>query len=127
VVIVGVVLLVLCVALGAAIGLSNPEPTTAEAFGVTLSGLSLGGLFLLGVALGALAVVALGLLFGGAARKRHKKTAVKREIRSARGEKESLAQENARLQEELERERTAALPHTDTRQVVDGSGQRERL
>lgn len=126
-VIVGVVLLVLCLALAAAIGLSNPEPTTAEAFGVTLSGLSLSGLFLLGVALGALAMVALGLLMGGAARKRHKKTAAKREIRSARGESESLAQENARLQEELERERAAALPHTQTQTPVDGSGQRERL
>jgi enterochelin esterase-like enzyme len=127
VVIVGVVLLVLCLALGAGIGLSNPEPTTAEAFGVTLSGLSLGGFFLLGVAIGALAMLGLALLSGGAARKRHKKTAAKREIRNARGEKESLAEENARLQEELERERAAALPHTQTHQVVDGSGQRERL
>ena len=126
-VIIGVVLLALCLALVVGVGLYNPEPTDAEVFFVTLSGLSLGGLFLLGVALGGLAMVALGLALGGATRKRHKKTAAKREIREARGEKESLAEENARLQEELERERTAALPHTQTSQVVDGPGQRERL
>ena len=124
-VVIGVVLLVLCVVLGVGLGISNPEPTTAEAFGVTLSGLSLSGLFLLGVIIGALAVLGLGLVLTGAARKRHKKTATKREIRNARGEKESLAEENERLQHELERERNAALPHNEGG-ITDGSGRRGR-
>jgi uncharacterized protein HemX len=127
VVIIGVVLLVLCVVVGVGLGTSNPEPTTAEALGVTLSGLSLSGLFLLGVVTGALAVLGLGLVLMGAARKRHKKTATKREIRNARGEKETLAEENARLQQELERERMAALPHTESGQVPDATGRRDGL
>ena len=110
-VVVGAVLLVLCLALGAGLVLFNPDPTTADAFGVTLSGFTLGGLILTGIVLGALAVLGLGLLLSGAARKRRKHSAHKREVRTARGEQESLAERNARLEEELQHERTAALPH----------------
>lgn len=96
-VVLGVVLLVLCLALIAGIGLTNTEAVDATAFGVTLSNVSISGLFLLGVTLGALAVVGLGLLLSGAARKRSKRVAHKREDR----ERASLAQENSRLQAEL--------------------------
>ena len=109
-VLLGVVLLVLCVLLGAGIALSNTGAVSAEAFGVSLSGVTIGGLFLLGVAVGAAAMLGLGLVLVGAARKRAKKVALKREVRSVRGEQESLAEENARLQEQLERERTSQLP-----------------
>jgi H+/gluconate symporter-like permease len=114
VVLVGAILLVLCLALGAGLVLSNSDPTTAEAFGVTLSGFTLGTLILTGIVIGALAVLALGMLFGGAARKRRKRSALKREVRTARGEQESLAERNARLEDELQRERTAGLPHDTT-------------
>jgi hypothetical protein len=121
VVLLGAILLVLCLALGAGIALSNTEPVTAEAFGVSLSNVSLGGLFLAGVVIGALAVLALGMLLGGAARKRRKSTALKREVRNARGEQETLAERNARLEAELERERSAALPNTGET-LSDGTG-----
>jgi hypothetical protein len=124
VVLVGAVLLVLCVLLAAGIALSNTESSAAEAFGVTLSNVSVGGLFLLGVAVGALAMLGIGLMIAGAARKRHKKTALKREVRSARGRQETLAEENARLQEELQQSRAAGLPDAGT--VDDGSGRGRR-
>jgi len=110
VVLLGAILLVLCLVVGAGIVLSNTEAVTAEAFGVSLSNVSLGGLFLAGVVLGALAVLALGMLLGGAARTRRKRSALKREVRTARGEQETLAERNARLEAELERERTSAYP-----------------
>ncbi len=109
-VLLGAILLVLCLLLVAGIFFSNTEPVTAEAFGLSLSDVSIGGLFLAGVVIGALAVVALGMLLGGAARKRRKQTALKREVRTARGEQETLAERNARLEAELERERTSAYP-----------------
>ncbi len=98
----GLVLLVLCVLLAVGISLPNTETVSAEAFGVSLSNVSLGGLFLLGLATGALAMVGLGLIFAGAARQRSKKRAVKREVSTVRTEQGTLAEENARLQAELE-------------------------
>ena len=123
-VLVGAVLLVLCAVLGAGIALSNTEPSAAEAFGVTLTNVSVGGLFLVGVVVGALAMLGVGLMLAGAARKRAKKTALKREVRSARGQQETLAEENARLQAELQQSRTAGLPDAGT--VDDGSGRGPR-
>lgn len=106
-VVLGLILLVLCVVLGAGIVLSNTDPSSAEAFGVSLSNVSIGGLFLLGAALGAAAMLGLGLMLVGAARKRAKKLRLKREVQDVRSEQETLAEENARLQAQLERERTA--------------------
>ena len=110
-VVIGAVLLVLSVIL--AVGMFFPNVGTeasAEAFGVSLSNVSVGGLFLTGVVVGALAVVGLGLIVLGSSRKRHKNAARKRKVSSARGEQESLAEENARLQAQLEQERAAAMP-----------------
>lgn len=98
----GLVLLVLCVLLAVGISLPNTETVSAEAFGVSLSNVSLGGLFLLGLATGALAMVGLSLILLGAARQRANKRAVKREVSTVRNEQETLAEENARLQAELE-------------------------
>ena len=105
-VVLGLILLVLCLVLGAGIVLSNTEPAAAEAFGVSLSNVSIGGLFLLGAAVGALAMLGLGLMLVGGARKRAKKVALKREVKNVRTEQETLAEENARLQAQLEQERT---------------------
>jgi membrane protein implicated in regulation of membrane protease activity len=122
VVLLGAILLVVCLVLSAGIFFSNTEAITAEAFGVSLSNVSLGGFFLTGVVVGALAVLALGMLLGGAARKRRKRTALKREVRTARGEQETLTDRNARLEAELERERTSAYPQDR----VDGDQPRSR-
>jgi len=123
VVLAGAVLLVLCVILGVGLALPNTQEASAEAFGVSLSNVSVAGLFLVGVAVGALAVLGLGLMMLGSVRKRQKKAALRREVRSARGEQETLAQENARLQAELERQRAAGMPTPSSSSdgpVVDG-------
>ena len=109
-VLLGAILLVLCLVLSAGVFFSNTDPISAEAFGLSLSNVSLGGFFVAGVVTGALAVLALGMLLGGAARKRRKRTALKREVKTARGEQETLAERNARLEAELERERTTSYP-----------------
>ena len=109
-VLLGAILLVLCLVLGAGMYFSNTDPVSAEAFGVSLSNVSVGGLFLFGVVVGAVAVLALGMLTGGAARKRRKASALKRQVRDARGEQETLAERNARLEAELARERTSSYP-----------------
>ena len=101
-VVLGLVLLVLCLAAGAAVALSNTSATSVEAVGYTLSGLTLGGLFLLGMALGALALLGLSMVLAGARRKRARKLALKHEVREVRSERETLAEENARLQAQLE-------------------------
>lgn len=107
----GLVLLVVCVALGAGITLSNTDAVSAEAFGVTLSNVSVGGLFLLGAAVGALTVLGLVLMLMGGARKRAKHKAHKREV-------ETTAAENARLQEQLER--TGSLtPYPESKTHAD--------
>ena len=105
----GLVLLVLCSLLTLGIVLSNTDPAGVAAFGVTLSGVSVGGLFLVGVVTGALAMLGLTLFLGGSLRKRHKRVAAKRDVRSVRGEKETLEEENARLASELEHTRAAGL------------------
>ena len=109
----GLVLLVLCLIVGAGVALANTEAVDAEAFGASLSGLTVGGLFLLGAALGALAMLGLSLMIAGAARKRAKKKAVEREVHSVRNEQETLAEENARLQAELERKHDAGVYPAD--------------
>ena len=111
----GLVLLVLCLALGAGIVLSNTDAVSAEAFGVSLSNLSVGGLFLLGAAIGAAAMLGLVLMLAGAARKRAKK-------RELRGQQESLAEENARLQAKLEQERSVSpYPESSEQSSTDAA------
>lgn len=107
-VVLGLILLVVCLLLGAGIVLSNTDTTSAEAFGVSLSNVSIGGLFLLGAALGAIAMLGFGLMLVGAARKRAKKVALKREVKHVRTEQETLAEENARLQAQLQQERATS-------------------
>jgi uncharacterized integral membrane protein len=111
---VGLVLLVLCSLLAAGIALSNTEAVSASAFGVSLSDVSLGGLFLVGVAVGALAMLGLALVVGGAARRRSKRRAARREVHDARGEADYLAEENARLHSALEQQRQADVYPTET-------------
>lgn len=104
----GLVLLVLAVLLTLGIALFNGDPSGAEAFGVSLANVSIGGLFLTGVITGVVGAVGLSLMLGGFARGRSKKVRTKRAVKNARGEAETLAEENARLQEQLARERSAS-------------------
>lgn len=121
-IVVGVVLLVLAVLATLGVSLFNGgEVNGAEVFGVSLSNVSVGGLFVAGVVAGVVGALGLGLMLTGSARKRHKKSQTKRQVRSARSEAETLAEENARLQEQLERERT-----TSVRPAEDGGLARDR-
>ena len=107
-VVLGLILLIACVAVGAAVAVANTASTSLEGFGYSLSGLTLGGIFLVGMGLGALALLGLIMLLGGARRRRATRAAHRREVESARNEQESLAEENARLQAELEETRTVS-------------------
>lgn len=105
----GLVLLVLAVLLTLGLVLSNGgDLSGAEAFGVSLSNVSVGGLFLTGVITGVVGALGLGMSLVGLARRRVKTVRSKRAVKSARGEVDTLAEENARLQDQLARERAAS-------------------
>ena len=106
-VILGLILLVLASLLTVGVFFSNMDPANAAVFGVTLTNVSVGGLFLVGVIAGVVGTLGLILMLGGSLRRRHKTVASKREVRTARGEAGAMADENARLSEELERARAA--------------------
>ncbi|MCW2723173.1 MAG: hypothetical protein JWN35_94 [Frankiales bacterium] len=105
----GLVLIVLSGLLTAGVVLSNTDPVAASAFGVSLSNVSLGGLFLVGAITGVVFGLGLAIMLAGATRRRSKRVGLKREVRDVHDERETLAEENARLQAELEHERTARL------------------
>ena len=113
----GVVLLALAVALATGIVSSNTAPVDAEAFGTSLSGVSVGELFLIGAATGAAALLGLVLLLGGLARSRRRRRDRKQEVRAVRDERETLAEQNQRLEAELAdtREREQRLREQTTR------------
>jgi hypothetical protein len=96
-------LLLLLAATGVTLGvvLSNTDEVSASAFGVTLSNVSVGGLFLFGVIVGAVALLGVGMLLTGAARKRSHRAETKRKVSAVRTEKEQLAEENAALKAKL--------------------------
>lgn len=128
-VVLGLLLLIAAVAVGAAVAVANTESTSLEGFGYTLSGLTLGGIFLVGMALGALALLGLLMLLGGARRRRAKRVAQRREVESVRSEQETLAEENARLQAELEQTRTVSPYPSDApadRTVLPEHGKHRR-
>ncbi|MCW2666402.1 MAG: hypothetical protein JWN57_1364 [Frankiales bacterium] len=98
----GLVMLVLAALLTLGIVFSNTDPSNAAAFGVSLSNVSIGGLFLVGVITGAIAMLGLTVMLGGSVRRRHKRVQAKQEVRTAHGEADALAQENARLAGQLQ-------------------------
>jgi len=109
----GLVLLVLSGIFTLGVVLSNTDPVSASAFGVSLSNVSLGGLFLAGAIAGIVFGIGLGLLVAGSARKRHRKVETKRTIKGTRSEKEQLAVENEELRSRLATERSAAVERGD--------------
>lgn len=105
---VGLVMLVLAAltALGTLFG--NGADANVDFFGVSLTNVSVGGVFFGGVVTGVVGMLGLSLMLGGGARRRRKTVRHKREVQGAKGQAETLEQENARLQQELERARPAA-------------------
>lgn len=104
----GIVLLVLALALTVGVALDNDVNADVSAFGQDVSGLTQSTLFLAGVATGFVAALALGLILAGLKRRRAKALAHKRQVHAARSDAETLAEENARLQDELAREQAAS-------------------
>lgn len=109
----GLILLVLSGIFTLGVVLSNTDPVSASAFGVSLSNVSLGGLFLAGAIAGIIFGIGMGLLVAGSARKRHRKVETKRTIKGTRSEKEQLAVENEELRARLATERSAAAERGD--------------
>jgi Mg2+/citrate symporter len=120
-VLLGLVLLIAATALTLAVVLPNGADVQAEAFNVSLDNVSVGGLFLVGVVTGIVGLLGLGLAIGGLTRRRRKRAAAKHEVEHAQTKAHSLAEENARLQQQLERERTTSPSGTPAGWHGDGT------
>lgn len=96
--------------------MQSTDAATVSAFGQSASGLTVGGLFLAGAITGAIAILGITMMLAGASRRRSRRVARRREVLDARDEKESLAEENERLQRQLAESRrsdVAAYPDDD--------------
>ncbi len=113
-VVLGLLLILVSGAVTLGVALSNTDPVSASAFGVSLSNVSVGGLFLGGVVAGFVLMLGIALLVSGASRKRTRRVAVKHEVRSTRSEKEQLAEENAALRARLADEPVAGSVASET-------------
>jgi len=118
-IVLGVLLVVLAALVTIGVVASNTDEVSAEAFGVSLSNVSLGGFFLLGAATALLFALGLLLLGLGMARNRRNRVHNKRLVKTTRQQEAELREENERLAAQLERERqakAAAPPVTSQRQ-----------
>ena len=116
-VVLGILLLVLVVAVAISVAVENDGSTDVSVFGQDVSGLTQGTLFLAGLVAGVLAALALGLVLAGLKRRRTKKLAYKRQVSAARSDADNLAEENARLQDELARKQAATQADSYPTQV----------
>jgi hypothetical protein len=105
----GLILLVLSGALTAVVVLNNTDATSVSAYGYSLTNLNTGTLFAFGAITGLVFGLALAMMIMGAGRARARRRTLKSQVKAVRSERESLAEENARLQEELERERSTRV------------------
>ena len=110
----GLLLLLLSGALTAVVVVQNTDAAHVSVLGQSFSGLTLGQLFAAGVVTGAVAMLGLSMMVAGARRRRARRLAARQEVRDVRDERESLAEENARLQRELEQTRSADVYPTET-------------
>lgn len=117
-VVLGLLLILAAVLFGADVILENTQPFSGTIFNQTITNLSLGGIFLAGAVTALALALGLWLVLGGAARKRRKQVQRKSRLRETESQKETLAEENARLARQLEQERktkaaTAVSPYDD--------------
>ena len=119
----GLILLLLAGALTAVVAINNTDATSIAAYGYSLTNLTTGGLFAFGALTGLVAGLGLAMMIAGAGRRRVRRRGLKSEVKAVRSERETLAEENARLQEELERERsTRVTPVHDGADVYPTEG-----
>lgn len=112
-VLLGLLLMLGCTALAVDAVIQNTAVVHAIAFNQPVTGLSLGALFVAGAVAGLLFALGLAMFAGGIGRSRR----IRRERRALRQENarsQELQDENARLSQELEAERTAAYPTEPT-------------
>jgi hypothetical protein len=120
-VVLGLFLLVVAGLVTGAMVLQNTDASSASVFGQAVNG-TVGGLFLAGVIAGAVAILGVMMIVAGLARRRARRVGLKRQARAAHSEKETLAEENARLQRELEESRTGAAAYpTESGHTPDGT------
>jgi hypothetical protein len=126
-VVLGLLLLLASGALTAGVLIENTDAVTISAYGQSASGLTLGGLFLGGVITGAIAILGLTMMMAGLSRRRARRVGIKREMRDVRDERETLAEENARLRDELAASKSTYVadtvyPDDDTIRAAEKNG-----
>jgi membrane protein implicated in regulation of membrane protease activity len=112
-VVLGLLLLLAAGALTAAVVLANTDPVAIIAFGQSAAGFTIGGLFLAGAITGAIAILGVTMMLAGLSRRRARRVVLKREMRDVRDERETLAEENARLREELAATRSGSASYDE--------------
>ena len=112
-VVLGLLLLLGAGVLTAAVVMANTDTVAVSAFGESASGLTIGGLFLAGAVTGAIAILGLSMILAGASRRRARRVGLKREMRDVRDERETLAEENARLRDEIATSRSDQPDYVD--------------
>ena len=120
----GLLLVALTGAFAAVIALNNTDAVSASALGYTIADLSVGGLFLLGALTGLIFGLGLSMMMAGAARQRARRRGLKSQEKAVRNERETLAEENARLQQELEHERSTRVTPMNDADVYPAEGGR---
>jgi hypothetical protein len=115
VVVLGLLLVLLAALLAAAFLLPGASDVLADAgLPAEVADPSTPTAFVLGTAASGLLALGVLLMTGGARRRRSKRRAARERDEAARAEAASLAEQNARLQDQLEREKTRAVdpyPH----------------
>src|SRR3954462_2865194 len=112
-VVLGLLLLLAAGALTVGVVMQNTDAVSVAAFDQTASGLTIGGLFLAGVITGAIAILGLTMILAGASRRPARRVVLKREMRDVGDERETLAEENARLRVELASSRSGQYADDD--------------
>jgi|SRR5664279_67280 hypothetical protein len=125
-VVLGLLLILAAVVLGTDIVLENTHHTGGTIFNQTVSSLSLGGIFLAGAITALVLALGLWLVLGGASRNRRKAAARKSTLRETQTQKETLAEENARLARQLEQERAATASVSPYDEEPGGGSPRPR-
>lgn len=117
-IVLGLLLLLASGALAVEVVMSNTGPATVEAFGYTLSNITLSGLFLAGAATGLLVMLGVMLLLAGTSRTRSRRVTA-RHVRSTRRENEHLQEENAALRARLDGDPYPSDTEADDADVSD--------
>jgi hypothetical protein len=126
-VVLGLLLVLAAGALTVGVVVANTDSATVSAFGQSLSGLTLGGLFLAGAITGAVAILGLTMMLAGMARRRARRVGLRRQMRDERQEKETLAEENARLRSQLDGSHSDADVYpSDVVRDASGAGSHSR-